>query len=164
MAIKYHISLGSNRGTREKNLDEAISLLEKNGVKILKKSSIYETSPVGNTEQPWFLNQVVEVQVETEPREFLCMVKGIENRMGRIPTEPKGPRCIDIDLLLAEERIVHSAELIIPHPELAKRNFVLVPLKEIADEAVHPVLNESIGDLCLKSTDSSIVRLFIPSC
>jgi 2-amino-4-hydroxy-6-hydroxymethyldihydropteridine diphosphokinase len=163
MAMKYHISLGSNIGAREKNLDEAISLLDKTGVKIIRKSSVYETSPVGNTAQPWFLNQVLEVEAELEPREFLRLVKGIENKIGRIFTTPKGPRCIDVDILLAEKRVVRSAELIIPHPELAKRNFILVPLTEIADEAVHPVLNERIGELCRKSKDNSIVRLFVPS-
>jgi 2-amino-4-hydroxy-6-hydroxymethyldihydropteridine diphosphokinase len=162
--MKYHISLGSNIGERKKNLDQALSLLGKNDVQIVKESSIYESSPVGNTEQPWFLNQVLETQTELEPTAFLRMVKEIENKMGRIRTTPKGPRCIDIDILLAENRIVRSVELIIPHPEMTKRNFVLVPLKEIACETIHPVLNEKIGELWRKSKDRSIVRLYAPPC
>jgi 2-amino-4-hydroxy-6-hydroxymethyldihydropteridine diphosphokinase len=162
--MKYHISLGSNIGERKKNLDQAFSLLGKNDVQIVKESSIYESSPVGNTEQPWFLNQVLETQTELEPPAFLRMVKEIEKKMGRIRTTPKGPRCIDIDILLAENRIVRSVELIIPHPEMTKRNFVLVPLKEIACETIHPVLNEKIGELWQKSKDRSIVRLHVPPC
>jgi 2-amino-4-hydroxy-6-hydroxymethyldihydropteridine diphosphokinase len=160
--MKYHICLGSNLGERKENLVQALFLLEKNEVKIVKESSIYETSPVGKTDQPWFLNQVVEMQTELEPKPFLRMVKAIENKMGRIRTIPKGPRCIDIDILLAENRIVRSMDLIIPHPEIAERNFVLVPLKEIAFETVHPVLNEKIGDLWRKSKDRSIVKLYVP--
>lgn len=159
--MKYHICLGSNIGEREKNLALAVSLLTKSGVRILKESAIYETSPVGNTEQPWFLNQTLEVETESAPKRFLRLVKKIEKKMGRMPTSPKGPRCIDIDILLAENRIVHSRELNIPHPELANRNFVLVPLKDIACDAVHPVLKERIGDLWRMSKDPSIVRLYV---
>jgi 2-amino-4-hydroxy-6-hydroxymethyldihydropteridine diphosphokinase len=160
--MKYFISLGSNIGAREKNLGQAIVRLKKNGVKILQKSSIYETSPVGSIEQPWFLNQVLEVETDLEPKPFLHMVKGIENKMGRIMTTPKGPRCIDIDILLAETRTIHSDELVIPHPELVRRNFVLIPLAEIAGGAVHPVLQAKIEDLRINSADNSIVRLFVP--
>jgi len=158
--MKYHIGLGSNIGERKKNLERAVILLKKNGVQIISESSIYETSPVGYSEQPWFLNQVLEIQAELDPKAFLRMVKEIEKKMGRILTRSKGPRCIDIDILLAENIIVQSKELIIPHPELAKRNFVLVPLKEIANVTVHPILNEKVGDLWRKSKDRSIVRLF----
>ena len=159
--MKYYISLGSNIGERKKNLDQALSLLEKNKVKIVKESSLYETSPVGTKEQPWFLNQVLEIQTELEPTAFLRMVQEIEKKIGRIHTVPKGPRCIDIDIILAENRIVRTLKLIIPHSEMTKRNFVLVPLKEIACEAVHPVLNKKIGDLLQKSKDESIVSLYV---
>jgi 2-amino-4-hydroxy-6-hydroxymethyldihydropteridine diphosphokinase len=156
----YYISLGSNIGERRKNLAQAISLLKKRMVQIIKKSAIYETSPVGNTEQPWFLNQVLKVQIESEPSSFLQLVKEIEKKMGRTHTRAKGPRCIDIDILLAEDRVVRSLELNIPHPELANRNFVLVPLKEIAYDIIHPILEEKIGDLWRKSKDKSKVRPF----
>jgi len=158
--MEYYISLGSNIGERRKNLAQAISLLKKGKVQIIKKSAVYETSPVGNIEQPWFLNQVLKVQIESEPSSFLQLVKEIEKKMGRTRTRSKGPRCIDIDILLAENRIVRSLELNIPHPELANRNFVLVPLKEIAYDIVHPLLEEKIGDLWRKSKDTSTVRPF----
>jgi 2-amino-4-hydroxy-6-hydroxymethyldihydropteridine diphosphokinase len=158
--MKYHICLGSNLGERKKNLARAIDLLRQNNVSIIKKSSIYETSPVGNTEQPWFLNQALEVQSETEPEAFLCLVQGIEKKMGRTHTTHKGPRCIDIDILLAEDRIIQTKKLIIPHPEMANRNFVLVPLKEIAFDAIHPGFKKKIGNLWRISKDSSFVRPF----
>jgi 2-amino-4-hydroxy-6-hydroxymethyldihydropteridine diphosphokinase len=157
------MGLGSNVGERETNLLQAAVLLKKNGVNIIKKSSIYETSPVGNTRQPWFLNQVMEVQSDSGPRGLLQVILGIETSMGRARKTPLGPRCIDIDILLAEDKVVHSADLIIPHPELAKRNFVLVPLKEIAPDAVHPVFGKKIEDLWRRSKDRSIVRLYIPA-
>jgi len=159
----YHMGLGSNVGERETNLMQAAVLLKKNGVNIIKKSSIYETSPVGNTLQPWFLNQVMEVQSNFGPSDLLQVILGIEKSMGRTRTTPLGPRCVDIDILLAEDKVVHSADLIIPHPELAKRNFVLVPLKEIAPDVVHPVFGKKIEDLWRRSKDRSIVRLYIPA-
>lgn len=163
IVMKYHISLGSNIGERETNLAQAIALLKKNGVNIVKKSSIYETYPVGDQEQPWFLNQVLEVQTESEPRTFLRLVKNIEKKMGRTRSTPKGPRCIDIDILLAENKIVQSEDLNIPHPELANRNFVLVPFKEIAFDAIHPICKEKIGVLWRKSKDRSVVRPYVPA-
>lgn len=161
--MKYHIGLGSNIGERKKNLAQAIALLQENGIRIVARSSVYETSPVGEREQPWFLNQVIEVQTESDPRSLLRLVKRIEKQMGRTPAVPKGPRCIDIDILLAENRIVRTQSLTIPHPELANRNFVLFPLKEIAWDTVHPVLKEKIGDLWRKSKDRSIVRFYMPA-
>lgn len=158
--MKYYISLGSNIGEREKNLARAIILLRKNGVSIVRESSIYETSPVGNTEQSWFLNQALEVQSQSEPKAFLHLVKGIEKKMGRTRTTLMGPRCIDIDILLAEDKIVHTDELIIPHPEMSYRNFVLVPLKEIAFDTIHPEFKEKIGDLWRRSKDMSVVKPF----
>jgi 2-amino-4-hydroxy-6-hydroxymethyldihydropteridine diphosphokinase len=156
----YYISLGSNIGERRKNLTQAISLLKKGRVQIIKKSTVYETYPVGDTDQPWFLNQALKVQTESEPKSFLQLVKEIEKKMGRTRTRAKGPRCIDIDILLAENKVIRSLELDIPHPELANRNFVLVPLKEIAYDIVHPILKEKIGDLWRKSKDTSAVRPF----
>jgi 2-amino-4-hydroxy-6-hydroxymethyldihydropteridine diphosphokinase len=159
--MKYHIGLGSNIGERKKNLDQSVLLLKKNGVQIVRESSIYETSPVGMEEQPWFLNQVLEIQTELEPEALLELAKKIEERMGRKSAPPAGPRCIDIDILLAEDKIVHLPGLIIPHPEMARRNFVLVPLKEIAPKTVHPVLQEKIEDIWQNNSDTSIVKLYV---
>ncbi len=161
--MKYHIGLGSNIGERKTNLAQAVVLLEENGIRVIKKSSVYETSPVGILEQPWFLNQVIEVQTEADPQALLRVAKGIEKRMGRVPAGAKGPRCIDIDILLAENKVVRTGRLSIPHPELANRNFVLIPLKEIACDTVHPVFKIKIGDLWRKSKDSSIVRFYMPA-
>jgi 2-amino-4-hydroxy-6-hydroxymethyldihydropteridine diphosphokinase len=158
--MKYFIGLGSNIGAREKNLEQARLCLVKAGVNIMKESSVYETEPVGNKRQPWFLNQVLNIETGMEPAALLRKVKAIEKKMGRIHVSPKGPRCIDIDILLAEDRIVNSADLVLPHPELANRNFVLTPLIEIAADTIHPVFKKSIDDLCQRSTDRSIVRLF----
>jgi 2-amino-4-hydroxy-6-hydroxymethyldihydropteridine diphosphokinase len=161
--MKYHIGLGSNIGERKKNLAQAIALLQEKGIRIVERSSVYETSPVGEREQPWFLNQVIEVQTDSDPGSLLRLVKSIEKQMGRKPDASKGPRCIDIDILLAENRIVSTQRLTIPHPELANRNFVLFPLKEIACDTVHPVLKEKIGDLWRESKDRSIVRFYMPA-
>jgi 2-amino-4-hydroxy-6-hydroxymethyldihydropteridine diphosphokinase len=161
--MKYHIGLGSNIGERETNLLRAIALLEKRGIKIVKKSSIYETFPVGYAEQPWFLNQVLEVQSGLEPQELLRVILSIEKKMGRSRSSPNAPRCIDIDILLAGDRIIKSARLNIPHPELGNRNFVLVPLKEIAFDVIHPVFGKRMGELWHRSEDRSAVRLYIPA-
>jgi len=156
--MRYFLSLGSNLGDRRKNLERAAALLEKEGVTIRKSSSVYETSPVDYLEQPLFLNQVMEVESRLPPRALLRLVKRIEKRMGRVPSVPKGPRCIDIDILLAGECIMRSRELSIPHPELENRRFLLVPLNEIAPSVLHPVLRLSIHELWRRSADSSMVR------
>ncbi len=158
--VRYFISLGSNLGDRRKNLTQAVSLLQKNDMRILKASSVYETSPVDFMAQPRFLNQVLEIEMELQPESFLMLIKKIEKRMGRKQTIRKGPRCIDIDILLAENRVIQTEKVQIPHPELHKRKFVLAPLKEISPETVHPVLEEKIEGLWRKCRDTSSVFFF----
>jgi 2-amino-4-hydroxy-6-hydroxymethyldihydropteridine diphosphokinase len=158
--MKYFISLGSNLGDRRKNLVQAVSLLQKNDIRILKASSVYEASPVGFTSQPWFLNQVIEIETNMQPESFLIMAKKIEKSMGRKRTIQKGPRCIDIDILLVENRVIQTKKVQIPHPELEKRKFVLTPLREISPETIHPVLEEKIEDLWRKCQDTSSVVFF----
>ncbi len=155
--MRYFLSLGSNLGDREKNLTRALSLLQKKGVKIRKTSSLYETQPVDISSKAWFYNQVAEVQVEIEPKELLALVKRIEKKMGRKAEGREINRIIDIDILLAEGRIIHTKELEIPHPKMEKRNFVLLPLLEISPDTVHPKLGESIRVLWEKSKDRSVV-------
>lgn len=156
--MKYYLSLGSNLGNREKNLARALSLLRKEGVDIVRTSSLYETQPVDFSSQPWFINQVVEIYAGIEPQDLLILIKGIEKILGRDTRHPKGPRMIDIDILLAEERVIRTEELNVPHPRLDRRNFVLIPFAEIAPEAMHPLLNENIQNLLQKSNDHSAVK------
>lgn len=156
--MKYYLSLGSNLGDREKNLERATSLLKEEGVDIVRTSSLYETQPVDFPSQPWFINQVVEIDARIEPQDLLILIKGIEKMLGRDTRNPKGPRMIDIDILLAEDRVIRTKELNVPHPRLDRRNFVLIPFAEIAPEAMHPLLNENIQNLLLKSNDHSAVK------
>jgi len=157
--MKYFLSLGSNLGDRKRNLAQALTFLKKDKVESLKISSVYETQPTDFTLQPWFFNQVVEVEADFHPEALFSLTKKIEHRMERKPSIQKGPRIIDIDILLAETRIIRTKKLEIPHPRLEKRNFVLVPFEEISPETVHPVLNENIENLLKKSKDRSVVRL-----
>jgi len=157
--MRYFLSLGSNQRDRSHNLSQALSSLEKRGIKIINSSSLYETEPVGVHSFPWFFNQVIEVDTKFNPLALLEITKKIEQHMGRKPFRQKKPRVIDIDILLAENTVMKTENLIIPHPRLEKRNFVLIPLKEISPETIHPLLNEKIKDLLKKSDDKSVVRI-----
>ncbi len=154
----YFLGLGSNLGRRGANLARARRLLEKKGVRILKMSSIYETEPVDLADQPWFLNQVLEVRSDRDPSALLGLAKGIEAEMKRLPSVAKGPRVIDIDILAAGRLILEAPRLVIPHPRLHLRNFVLAPLGEIAPRFVHPVLGRTVAALARSSADPSRVK------
>lgn len=156
--MRYFLGLGSNLGNKRKNLAQALGLLAQDGVRILHASSLYRTQPVDHTEQPWFYNQVIEVSSCLDPYDLLRLIKGIEKRMGRKPTRPSGPRPIDIDILLAENWVIQTNRLVIPHPRMQRRNFVLVPFKEISPGTTHPVLKKKISELRKKSEDYSVVR------
>jgi len=156
--MRYFLSLGSNLGDKGKNLAHALTLLEKEGVEILKTSSLYETQPVDSPTQPWFYNQLVEVRTKANPEAFLDLIKKIEQKMGRKRKQKKGPRIIDIDIILAEGKVIRKKELEIPHPRMEKRNFVLIPFVEISPDTSHPVLNEDMKTLWKKSDDRSIVK------
>ena len=160
--MRYFLSLGTNLGNRKKNLALACSLLEENGVGILRASSVYRTEPVDVPGQPWFYNQVVEVDTEFNPSALLNLVKVIEQKMKRVPTIDKGPRTIDIDILLAGNTMIQTRRLKIPHPRLAERNFVLIPLREIAPHAVHPLLHKRVLDLIKASADPAVVQKLGP--
>ena len=160
--MKYFLSLGTNLGNRKKNLALARSLLEENGVEILRASSVYRTEPVDVPDQPWFYNQVVEVEAEYDPMALLNLVKAIERKLKRVPALNKGPRTIDLDILLAGNRVIQTRRLIVPHPRMAERKFVLVPLREIAPRVIHPVLHKTIADLVQASEDPAVVRKLRP--
>jgi 2-amino-4-hydroxy-6-hydroxymethyldihydropteridine diphosphokinase len=155
---RIFLSLGSNIGDRAANIARAIANLGKRGVRVVKQSQLYETEPVELREQDWFLNGVVEVATEQSPQELMKTLLAIERSMGRERLIPKGPRIIDMDVLLFGDRVVNEAELDIPHPRMTERRFVLVPLAEIAPEAIHPALNKSAAELLATTADRSIVR------
>jgi 2-amino-4-hydroxy-6-hydroxymethyldihydropteridine diphosphokinase len=141
-----YLSLGSNLGDRAANLNDAIARLKKIG-DILAASSYYETEPVEFTAQPWFLNCVVALETEKMPKQVLTAVLDIEQQMGRRRNQQKGPRIIDIDILLFGSSVVDTKNLTIPHPALHERRFVLEPLAEIAPDLRHPVLKRSMREL-----------------
>ncbi|MGB0040044.1 MAG: 2-amino-4-hydroxy-6-hydroxymethyldihydropteridine diphosphokinase [Terriglobales bacterium] len=157
MAEVAYLSLGSNIGDREANLREAIAQLKSAG-SLLKLSSVYETQPVGLPDQPWFLNCVAALETAKTPRELLKIALDIEAGMGRLRFRDKGPRKIDIDILLFGDQILNEPDLKIPHPAMHERRFVLEPLAEIAPGARHPVLNKTAGELLAALGESQIVR------
>jgi len=155
---KVYLSLGSNVGDREVNLRTAIAELLGVGVQVTKESSIYETEPVDFLEQPWFLNCVVEGETEIEAVALLCELREIERRMGSKKLVARGPRLIDIDILVYGRETVDTPELQVPHPRMHLRRFVLEPLVEIAPELRHPSWNGTAAELLAKSADESVVR------
>ncbi len=146
MPVTAYLSLGSNLGDRQSTLREAIRRLSDLGT-VKKVSSFYETEPVEFTAQPWFVNCAVELKTDLSARDLLNGMLGIEHSMGRERTQPKGPRLIDLDILLHGESVIHEHGLTIPHPAMHERRFVLEPLAEIAPEAVHPSLKATISEL-----------------
>ncbi len=157
--INVYLGLGSNMGDRKGQLKKATELISKTIGKVAKKSHFYETQPWGNTEQDSFINQVLMVNTTLDPRDILKEITAIEREMGRArkDNEKWGPRLIDIDILLYGKRIIRDKGLEIPHPELHKRAFVLVPLMEIAPEYEHPVLKQQIDELFMECEDNSDV-------
>lgn len=141
-----YLSLGSNVGDREGNLREAVQRLAQLGI-LEAESSLYETEPVEVVDQPWFLNCAVQLLTERTAEQLLAGVLAIERAMGRERIRPKGPRSIDIDILLFGEQQIESPGLKIPHPGLAERLFVLEPMAEIAPEAMHPELKTTMREL-----------------
>ena len=146
MHNRVYLSLGSNVGDRAANLNTAIDHLRELGV-VVAISSFYETEPVEFTAQPWFLNCAVALDTEKTPRQLLAGILDIEQQLGRRRGQKKGPRIIDLDILLFGNSIVDDPGLTIPHPAMHERRFVLEPLAEIAPDALHPVLQQTIREL-----------------
>ena len=142
-----YIALGSNLGDKEANLRRALELLIERGVEIVKTSTFISTEPYGVTDQPTFLNGVCEVRTSLEPLALLHILLAIEQEMGRVRLRHWGERNIDLDLLLYEDVVMDTPELKLPHPDMQNRDFVLLPLAEIAPELVHPILQKSIEEL-----------------
>ena len=146
MKITY-IALGSNVGDRAENLRLARERIEGPDLRVLRASSIYETAPRDVEDQPWFLNQVIECETDLFPRQLLERLQKIERAMGRKRRMAKGPREIDLDILLYGDAVVKAPELEIPHPRLAERRFVLEPLAELAAEKRHPGTRRTVRDM-----------------
>ena len=143
-----YLCLGSNLNNPETQVQQALQKLREDpNISILKSSSLIQTKPVGNINQPDFYNQVIEVETSYSSDELLQKALNLENQMGRIRSEHWGPRIIDIDILLYEDEVKHTQDLILPHPEMTKRKFVLELLCSIAPDLIHPVLHKSIANL-----------------
>lgn len=141
------VALGSNLGDREANLRRALELLEQRGVAVVKVSTFIETEPYGVTDQPRFLNGVCKVSTILTPLELLRLLLAVEKEMGRVRLRHWGERNIDLDLLLYEDVLMDTEELRLPHPDMVNRDFVMLPLAEIAPELVHPILGRNMSSL-----------------
>jgi 2-amino-4-hydroxy-6-hydroxymethyldihydropteridine diphosphokinase len=155
------LSLGSNLGDREAHLLEALDRLEAAGIHTLRRSSIYETEPQDLPNQPWFLNMVVEVETELFPRLLLARAQAIELGMGRRREVSKGPRPIDIDILLFGNYVIRTRELQVPHPRMSERRFVLEPLAELAPDLSHPANGKTVREM-LADVQAQIVKPWKP--
>lgn len=153
-----YLSLGSNVGDRAQNLKTAIAVLPDAGVSVRRVSAIYETEPVDYLEQAWFLNCVVEGETELPAFELLRRLRRIESRMGSRKLIAKGPRLIDIDILVYGQETIDTPELQVPHPRMTLRRFVLVPLAEIAPGLRHPAWSGTVERILAETPDKSEVR------
>jgi 2-amino-4-hydroxy-6-hydroxymethyldihydropteridine diphosphokinase len=155
-----YLSLGSNVGDRVANLESAIERLREIG-RLDAVSSLFETEPVELTDQRWFVNCAVAITTQLDPQQLIERLLEIEKRMGRQRTQAKGPRVIDLDILLFGDDVVDTHELTIPHPAMHKRRFVLEPLAQIAPSVVHPVLRQTVAELRDSlQPGTPVVRLF----
>ena len=159
MKYKAFIGIGSNLGIPAENCEKAIRLLHAPPeIEVVARSSLYESEPVGKIEQNWFVNATVAINTSLAPEVLLKNLLKIEKDLGRERREKWGPRIIDLDLLTYEDCVIQSTSLIIPHPEMANRHFVLLPLSEFAGDYMHPVENKTIRSLLKELPQSPQVR------
>ncbi|WP_340153253.1 2-amino-4-hydroxy-6-hydroxymethyldihydropteridine diphosphokinase [uncultured Marivirga sp.] len=152
--------LGSNLGNREEILNQAIAALEKKGVTLVSKSSVYETAAWGKTDQQAFLNQVLQVKTEYSPKKLLGVIQQIELELGRVRKVKWGERLIDIDILYYHDQVINQAGLAVPHPGIPERRFTLIPLVEICPDFIHPVFQLDQKQLLEKCQDHLEVSIF----
>jgi 2-amino-4-hydroxy-6-hydroxymethyldihydropteridine diphosphokinase len=157
---KTYLLLGSNMGNSAELLTSAIKYIEKKAGKLICKSDLYATAAWGNTNQPDFLNQVIAIETALTADKMLDRILSIEKMMGRVRTVKNAPRIIDIDILFFNKEIITQKDLVIPHPEIQNRRFVLIPLNQIAPQLTHPVLKKSIHQLLLVCPDPLNVKKF----
>ena len=153
-----YLLLGSNMGNSTELLSKAIEQIENKIGPLLLSSNLYATAAWGNTSQPDFLNQVIKIATHLAAAETLAIILSIEKNMGRIRTTKNAPRIIDIDILFFNNEIINQSDLIVPHPEIQNRRFVLTPLQEIAPQMIHPVLNKTIEQLLSQCPDQLAVK------
>lgn len=155
--VKAYLGLGSNIGNRELQLNEAIKILHAyQGIQVTQVSHIYETEPVGYTNQPKFLNLCIEIETELNPQSFLKCCLATEQQLHRKREIRWGPRTLDVDILLFGDQIIEQDNLSVPHPRMKERSFVLIPLNDIATNQIEPISNKSIGQLVV--TDNSVKK------
>ena len=153
-----YIGIGTNQGDKFENINKAITLIEYiDSTKIVSKSSLYLTKPFGLLEQDDFFNMVIEVSTEKDLKSFFSELQKVEEKIGRTKTIKWGPRKIDLDILFFNNQIYSDEEITIPHKGIAERDFVLIPLREIASDFIHPALNEKIADICNTVSQKQII-------
>ncbi len=154
---KTYLSLGSNLGDREKNLEDARRSI-RTAFPEVRFSCVYETEPVEFIDQPWFLNQVAEVQTDLSPESLLEWASSLEDKLGRQRTIPKGPRTLDVDILVYDERVMKDDHLTLPHPRLSQRRHVLIPLADLNPGLILPGASFNVADMLMNTEDRSQVK------